>query len=80
MHISSIWERVCTTAHRLLAAICWNTWKERNDRIFRDTSHSTEISPSIIYADMHDWIGVHCNKYNTRDLMEEGEDDRRISA
>lgn len=42
---SSILKRVHTphcdraTAHKMLAVIGWNTWKESNNRIFRYTSH-----------------------------------------
>lgn len=26
-----------------IATICWNLWRERNDRIFRDLAHSTIV-------------------------------------
>lgn len=42
----------------ILVAICWNIWRVRNSRIFRDTSCSTYSCFLHITHDISQWTGM----------------------
>lgn len=60
---SSIWERLQVTqgyrgfAMIVIAAICWNSRKERNDRLFSDIFHIVNGCIARIYMDVSLWAG-----------------------
>lgn len=47
--------RLCKDNHglvtRIVATICWNVWRERNDRIFNNTSHTVNDCVFRAYTD-----------------------------
>ena len=40
-----------------VVTICWDIWRERNDRIFRDYSRSSDQLLALIISDIVSWIG-----------------------
>lgn len=63
-----LWKRAYSStrersvAHEYIAAICWNVWKERNNRIFSSTAHSIETYMVIIHSDISAWTGILSEK------------------
>lgn len=47
------------TGHLLVAAICWTTWRERKNRIFRGHTRMPEECFYAILLDIGHWTGIH---------------------
>lgn len=48
----------CGLVIRVVAVICWNIWRERNNKIFNNTSYTVDGCVLEIYIDISCWIGL----------------------
>lgn len=64
---ATIWNRVWEyriTKHSahicliMIAGICWNKWREKNSRLFRQLLHSTVTCLHLTYLDIFSWINL----------------------
>lgn len=46
---------------QLVAAVCWNIWRERNNRIFNGTSHTIDECIDLTISDIDSWIWILAN-------------------
>lgn len=54
---------------RIVVAICWNIWRERNSRIFRNKPDSVGDCLATIFSDINSWT---CSFSDSEARLERG--------